>query len=173
MNETATLPELDRHIRREAIVNFFVNIAINGGIVYWTMSDRGSLALLGAEGFAIDLLFTGLLLSAIITGIFMWMGRRQGRSGKFPLLDVSQAGVAARLPVNPWAAALLFGLFGVGVAVLTLVLLLVLGVSELSPVQYAWAKGIWAGVLAAALVPVAFRHGLRKPEVENGESGHA
>jgi hypothetical protein len=165
MTEQTDTSALEKHIRRESITNFVINFALNGGIVYGTMGSTTPLQTWGSEGIWTDLLITSFLLAGIITAIFMWMGRRQGRSGKFSQLAGAELGLAAHLPVGPALATLVFALFGMLVA--APVLLLVLGVLQIEVftlVQYAIVKGVWTGVLAAFLVPIAFRHGLRAEE---------
>lgn len=165
MTEQTNTSALEKHIRRESIINFVINFALNGGLVYGTMASTTPLQTWGSDGIWTDLLITGFLLAGIITAIFMWMGRRQGRSGKFSQLAGAELGLAAHLPVRPALAALVFAVCGMMVAAPALLLVLaVFQIDTFSLIEYAIVKGVWTGVLAAFLVPIAFRHGLRAEE---------
>lgn len=163
MNKNSDRQHLQKHIRREAIGNFLINAVINAGIVYGTMGSRETIAFSGDDGFAIDLLITGTVLSAIVSAIVMWMGRRQGRSRKLPWLTADQMGLSRKLPQSPFRASLVFAVAGMLAAAISLGLLSLFGVDSLSLAAYAGFKGVWTGAWAALLVPRALRHGLRDP----------
>ena len=71
---------------------------------------------------------------------------------------------ADRLPAGTFKSALLFGLFGMCViAPLTLLGFYLLGVQQVSPLNYSIFKGIWAGLMAAVLVVPMVLLALRAP----------
>jgi hypothetical protein len=161
MSKASKQAQLQQHVRRECIVNFVINLLLNAGIAYATMSSRELIRVSGEDGFAVDMLATGALLSAILAAIFMWMGRRHGRSGKLPQLGETEMGLASRLPRSPLLASLVFALLGILAAAVSIALVSLLGVESFTPMAYAALKGLWCGAWAAVLVPVALRHGLR------------
>jgi hypothetical protein len=72
-------------------------------------------------------------------------------------------GLSRGLPQSPLKATLLFTIAGMLVAAISLVLLSLLSVDNLSLAAYAGLKGVWTGAWAALLVSLALRHGLRVP----------
>ena len=159
----STGPEaLQRYIRGESIKNLFINIVINAAIAWWLLKDVAAISAWGEKGYGPDLIITAFLLSAIISGIFIALHRRKRNSGIFAGLPAQTSGLAARLPFNPWLAALALGLIGVVCAVPPLLAVFaLLDIQTLETSHYALVKGVWAGILAALLVPQAIRHGLR------------
>jgi zinc transporter ZupT len=72
--------------------------------------------------------------------------------------------LANRFPSSTFKSALLFGLLGMCViAPLTLLGFYLLGVQEVSPLNYAIFKGFWAGLMAAVLVIPMVLTALRAP----------
>ncbi len=55
------------------------------------------------------------------------------------------------------------GVLGAAIAAPALLAVLtLLGIDSLQPLHYAVIKGVWAGVLAGIVVPIAINQGLRK-----------
>lgn len=151
---------LSAHIRKETLVN----LVINGGLAYWLLHKHPELLAWGENGYGPDLLITGFLLAAIISAIFIAMHRRKRAKGDLEGLAGAEQGWVRHMPANTWLAAGVFGLIGLLVAApLLLAILWVLGIESLVPLHYAMIKGLWAGLLAALLVPPAIRLGLRQP----------
>lgn len=163
MNRNSDRQHLQKHIRREAIGNFVINTVFNAGIVYAIMGSRKTIPFSGGDGFAADLLITAIVLSAIVSAIVMWMGRRHGRNGKLAWLRTDEMGLSRGLPHSPLKTTLVFAIAGMLAAAISLGLLSQLGVDSLSLTAYAGLKGVWTGAWAALLVPLALRHGLRAP----------
>ena len=68
------------------------------------------------------------------------------------------------LPLYKFNSALVFGLLGMCViAPLTLLAFYLVGVEEVSPLNYAIFKGLWAGLMAAVLVIPMVLSALRSP----------
>ncbi len=154
---------LAAHIRRESLSNLVINLLINGGLAYWLLHEHPAIFAWGENGYGPDLLLTGFLLSFIISAIFIWMHRAKRAKGVWPGLNSDEQGWARHLPTNTWLAAVCFGVIGLTVAAPVLLAVLWLAqIQSLTPLQYALLKGIWAGVLAALLVPAAIRLGLRQ-----------
>ncbi|MDB9734141.1 hypothetical protein OAB15_05105 [Porticoccaceae bacterium] len=163
MNRNSDQQHLQKHIRRQAIGNFAINAILNAGIVYGIMGSRKTIPFSGGDGFAADLLITAIVLSAIVSAVVMWTGRKQGRNGKLAWLSTDEMGLSRGLPQSPLKATLLFTIAGMLVAAISLVLLSLLSVDNLSLAAYAGLKGAWTGAWAALLVSLALRHGLRVP----------
>ena len=106
-------------------------------------------------GFGIDLIATGFLLAVIVTLILVPIQRRQ-------LTDIPPAtGTLARLPerLMPLLRAadsvlkfsLLTGATGALCAGATLLVMIAIDVTTLSPLHYSLFKSLWTGAFAAAL----------------------
>lgn len=162
MSTQDAVTSLKLHIRHESRKNFIINFFLNAGIAYGTLHSLSEVSAWGEHGYGKDLLLTGFLLSAILTGIFIAIYRRKRDSDEFNTAGREGQALAWLLPFNPWLAALVFGVLGVILAVPPLLgLLALLEVNIMSPVQYALIKGVWAGLLAWLIIPLAIHQGLR------------
>ncbi len=150
------------HIRNETKKNFVINVALNAAIAYATLRGLSEVRTWGEHGYGKDLIITGFLLSAILSGIFIGLFRRKRNKGDVVPAGTEGQALAWLLPYNPWIAAPWIGILGATLSVPPLlVILALLDISTLSPLSYAVIKGIWAGVLAAIIVPIAILQGLR------------
>ena len=68
---------LNQHIRKETLTNFVINLVLNAGIAYALFRGVEQIGPWGEQGYVMDLMITGLLLSAILGGIFIGMSRRK------------------------------------------------------------------------------------------------
>lgn len=153
---------IQQHIRKETRINIIINVALNGGLAWWLLHDKGPLAPWGEHGYGPDLLITGFLLSGIVAAIMIALHRRKLSKGYLPALVLADNHWLNQMPRNLWLSALAFGLAGALLAApLLLATLYLLGVTTLSPLSYALIKGLWAGALAAAVVGSAIRLGLQ------------
>ena len=130
----------------------FLNVVLNAGIAWLIFRAHSQLMLWGADGVGSDLLITGFILPFAICSINSFVIRNQVRRGKIAALSpVSNAVGLARM--SPWIRAVVLAV--VGVVVGALPMLLVVGALEpLSIGAFVGLKGIWAGLLAAAVSPV-------------------
>jgi hypothetical protein len=162
MTENSAVMSLQDHIRSETKKNIVINLVLNAAIAYATLHSLAEISTWGEKGYGPDLIITGFLLSTILGGIFIGIFRRKRNKQEIdPLKDEDHA-LAKLLPYSPWLAAPTLGILGAVLAApLLLGLLALLGVETLSPIAYAAIKGVWAAALAAVVVPIAIRQGLR------------
>lgn len=162
MTEKIALMSVHDHIRSETKKNIIINLVLNAAIAYATLHSLTEVSTWGEQGYGKDLILTGFLLCTILGGIFIGLFRhKQNKEEIIPAGNEGKA-LAWLLPYSPWLAAPWMGILGAALAApLLLGLLALLGIEALSPIAYATIKGIWAGVLAAIVVPVAIRQGLR------------
>lgn len=156
------------HLRHEVLVGGISNTFFNGLIAWLLLRNGPALAWSGDHSFVLDVVATGLLLPFIVALIVIPLQRKKLDSGKLQPIALGPSSimqsVADRLPVGTFKSAVLFGLFGMCVAApFTLVGFYLLGVEQVSPVNYAIFKGIWAGLMAAVLVIPMVLLALRKP----------
>ena len=152
------------HIRSETKQNLVINLVLNAAIAYATLHSLTEISTWGEHGYGKDLIFTGFLLCSILGGIFIGLFRH--KQNKKQVIPTGKEGLSLAwlLPYSPWLAAPWMGILGALIAApLLLGTLALFGVETLTPVAYATIKGIWAGVLAATVVPVAIFQGLRAP----------
>ncbi len=147
-----------KHLRREAAINGVMNALFNGAIAAWLLKGKGVLPMWGGQGFAIDMIATAFALVFIVSCIVIPLTQHKLRRGKLPQPHWQPHELAARLSdVAPRALALRalwLGLFASAVvAPLSLLLLCLVGVQQLTAMDYALFKGLWAGALAALMVP--------------------
>ena len=149
--------ELKRYLVHNATTNGLANAVCNGLICYWLIKDKGTVTWWGHSNFGGDLLATGFILPFIVTLIVIPVQRAKLNKGKITSIEGHQVPRLLNrflsFPQSIWANATLFGLIGaLAIGGATLLLLAMLGVNSFTPFQYAWFKGIWAGLLAAILV---------------------
>ena len=148
---------LKRYLVHNATTNGLANAVCNGLICYWLIKDNGVVTWWGSSNFGGDLLATGFILPFIVTLIVIPVQRAKLNKGKVALIDETEVPAIMqrflRFPKSLWANAALFGLIGaLLIAGSTILLLALIGVTTFTPLQYAWFKGLWAGLLAAILV---------------------
>lgn len=156
------------HIRHEILASGISNAVFNG-VITWLMLKSGPALRWGGEhSFAVDVIATGLLLPFIVALIIIPLQRSKLAKGKLAPMDLGKGSrmqsLADRFPASTFKSALLFGLIGMLIiAPLTLAGLYMLGIDEITPLQYAVFKGLWAGLMAAVLVVPMVLIALRKP----------
>ncbi len=139
------------HMHKAVISNFLINVAINAGIAWWLLEQHETLVAWRAPAYGPDLVITGFLLCAIIAAIAMETSRRQAARGElsvdpesWPSFEVlSHLGRAKLTALAGVTGAVASALLAFGVA---------LSVTSMSVLAYAGVKGLWAGLLAAAVV---------------------
>ena len=146
------------HIRKESIVNFSCNAVINGIIAWFIVRSKGVLLIWGGEHtFGGDIIATAFLLLLIISLIVIPLNKKKVLKGKVPSLEWNQSlflhKILSRFPKNTFLCSLIFGFIGIVlVAPLTLLPLFALGITQMTPLSYSIFKGVWAGVLAGAML---------------------
>lgn len=162
MSESPQQQAIKNEITSETRKNIVINLVLNGLIAYFLMRQYSSLTAWGDNGYGVDLLITGFILSGLLGAIFIGLFRRKrDRAELIPAGHEGQS-LAWLLPYNPWLAALLMGVLGAAIAApILLALLALLDIDSMHPLQYAVIKGVWAGVLAGIVVPIAIAQGLR------------
>lgn len=157
-----------QHIKHEILVGGISNTIFNGIIAWLLLKSGPALAWGGDHSFAIDVIATALLLPFIVALIVIPLQRSKLNKGKLQPIHLGAGSfmqrMADRLPAATFKSALLFGLFGMCViAPLTLLGFYLLGVQQVSPLNYSIFKGIWAGLMAAVLVVPMVLLALRAP----------
>lgn len=156
------------HLRHEILVGGISNAVFNGLIAWLLIKSGPALRWAGDHSFAVDVIATALLLPFIVALIVIPLQRGKLNKGKLQSIDLGTSSlvqsVANRLPESTFKCALLFGLFGTCViAPVTLLGFYLAGVQEVSPMNYAIFKGVWAGLMAAVLVIPMVLCALRPP----------
>ena len=171
MTETKTVVSVNEYVRQETKKNIVLNVILNAGIAYATFHSVAKINPWGEQSYGNDLMLTGFVLCAILGSLFIVITRRKQRAGQLMAVGHEGLNLARFVPYNPWLAGIWLGILGLVLAVPALIgILTLLGVSSLSPVTYAIVKGLWAGILAAIVVPVAIGQGLRLPSTPTQES---
>jgi len=153
---------LQAHIRAQARNNFVINLVLNGLIAWFLLRNKGAMTPWGESGYGADLVITGFLLAALVALFAMKIHRAQLAKGMHQALAPGQMGALARLGgSSDWGNSVLFGFAGALLAAGTVGLLMLLPLPPLDPLAYALFKGVWAGILAALVVPPAIQLGLR------------
>jgi hypothetical protein len=153
------------HLKHEALVGGVSNTIFNG-LIAWLLLRSGPA--LGWGNFSGDIIATALLLPFIVALIVIPLQRSKMNKGKLQPINLGSdslvQSLANRFPSSTFKSALLFGLLGMCViAPLTLLGFYLLGVQEVSPLNYAIFKGFWAGLMAAVLVIPMVLTALRAP----------
>jgi hypothetical protein len=157
-----------QHIKHEILVGGISNTIFNGVIAWFLLKSGPALAWGGDHSFAVDVIATAFILPFIVALIVIPLQRGKLNKGKLEPIHLGAGSfmqrVADRLPAGTFKSALLFGLFGMCIiAPLTLLGFYLLGVSQVSPLNYSIFKGIWAGLMAALLVVPMVLLALRTP----------
>lgn len=147
---------IERAIRKERMINGILNAVVNGAMTWYSFKAQAVLPLWGGRGFGIDLLATAFIMLFIVALIVVTIYRRKAARGEILAhWDDSrwEHRQLQRFPAAVPGIAAAFGLAGALVFVPpTWLLFSLVGVSELSPAQYALFKSCWAGTLAAIMV---------------------
>ena len=143
-------------IRHETLVSGISNTIFNG-LIAWLLLRAGSNLTLGGEhNFAIDIMATAFILPFIVTLIVIPLNQRKLAANKVSAVRLDARfpleSLLLRFPKNLWLRALWFGFFTMLIVTpVTLVPLWALGIHEFTPIAYSVFKGIWAGLMAAAI----------------------
>ena len=152
----SALEQLGSQIRHEAWVAGISNTVFNGVIAWLLLKSGANLTLASEHSYAVDIIATAFILPFIVTLIVIPLNQRKlTRNQLAPIeLDPGQwlQGGLLSFPGNLWLRALIFGVLSMLVfPPLTLLPLWLLGIHEFTPMAYSIFKGIWAGLIAAAL----------------------
>ena len=142
------------HALHEARNNGLTNTLCNGAAAWFLLKGGEDLTLRG--NIIGDLMATAAILLFIVALILIPLNRRKVKSGKVVAHQWNNSNALHRLlqraPKSLFVRALLFALFGMLViAPLTILALWAVGATEFTPFAYAIFKGIWAGLMAAAM----------------------
>ena len=149
---------IHHHIRKESISNFLCNAVINGTIAWFIVRSKGIQTMWGGKhNFGEDIAITAFLLLWIIALIVIPLNKKKVQKGLVPSINWDQNlvlhRILSRFPKNTFLGSLVFGLIGLVLIVpLTLLPLLIFGITEMSPFSYSIFKGAWAGLLAGVMV---------------------
>lgn len=150
--------DLNRHLRKEMVTNFAINLVINGAIAWFAFGASQRVPMWGEHGYGADLAITAFFLCWIIGAIFVAMHRSKVRKGKFAPLAIT---VPAWLPRNALLFGLLLGIFALlTVFPITVGVLWVFGLSNIDLLAFSIFKGAWAGVLACIVIPPSVIFGM-------------
>lgn len=153
------------HLKHEVLVGGISNTVFNG-LIAWLLLRSGPD--LGFGNIAGDVIATALLLPFIVALIVIPLQRGKMNKGALQPINLGAGSrmqaFADRFPGTTFKAALLFGLTGMLlIAPLTLLGFYLLGIEQVTPVNYAIFKGIWAGAMAGLLVIPMVLTALRAP----------
>ena len=153
---------LKSHIRMQSRLNFIINLVLNGAIAWFLLKDKPALSAWGEHGYGADLMITGFLLASLVAVFAMKGHRAKLAKGEHEAVPPAALGALARVATgNDWSNSLLFGLAGALLGAGTVGMLMLLPLPPFSPLAYAVFKGVWAGILAALVIPPAIKLGLR------------
>ena len=161
------------HLRHEAIVGGVSNTVFNGLIAWWLLKDGVPLTWSGSNSFVVDILATAFILPFIVALIVIPIHKRKLGKGTIATMDfgtdVPLQSWVNRLPPSTLGNAFWFGIVGMSlVAPIPLIGFYLMGVEQFSPLHYAMFKGLWAGLMAAALVvPMVMSARRRTTEAAN------
>jgi len=148
-----------RRLHREVLVNVGTNFVANGSIAWFLFRNSTIVSFWDAEAnFGYDLLATGAILAIILAMILIPLQRRA--LVKTPQLLEGLS--SESLPASPWDFGVLayrpipfqliiYGLSGLLIAAITLLVFSISGVTTLTPLQYSVFKGVWTGILAGLI----------------------
>ena len=153
---------LQSHIRTQSRHNFVINLVLNGAIAWFLLKDKPALTAWGEHGYGADLMITGFLLAALVAVFAMKGHRSKLAKGQHEAVPPAALGALACVATrNDWSNSLLFGLAGALIVAGSVGMLMLLPLPPFSPLAYALFKGVWAGLLAALVIPPAIKLGLR------------
>ena len=152
---------LESHIRTQSRHNFVINLVLNGVIAWFLLKDKPALTAWGEHGYGADLMITGFLLASLIAVFVIKIHRAKLAKGEHEAVPPAALGTLACVATRSvWSNSLMFGLAGALVGAGTVGMLMLLPLPPFSPLAYAVFKGVWAGILAALVVPPAIKLGL-------------
>ena len=135
---------------------------------YATFSKHTVIEARGVEGYAVDLLATGLFFAAIVAAIYIVKYKRTARDWFLPAPENGMGFVADRLLHGVIWASIFMGIIGLMSADVLLLILLPMDLYiEFTALGYALIKGVWAGALAMLVVYMAVRCGLKINNAQN------
>jgi hypothetical protein len=145
------------HLKQEARVSGISNALFNGLFAWLLLRGGAALTWTGDNSFVVDILATAFILPVIVAFIVIPIHKRKLAKGTIQPMDFgdnsSLQGWVNRLPAPTLGNALCFGLMGICLATpIPLVAFYAGGVEQISPLNYAIFKGVWAGSMAAVLV---------------------
>jgi len=143
-------------IQRVTLVSGASNMVFNGLAAWLLLGGGANLTFAGNHSFAVDVAATAFILPFIVTLIVIPLNRRKRVANKLDAVRLDPAHwLEARLLGFPNQLTLQACIFGAATLLLatplTLLPLWLLGIHEFTPLGYSVFKGVWAGLIAAAL----------------------
>lgn len=142
----------------QGIVGFVINFLINAAIAWYFFRAMAEVPLIGgSQNILGDIIGTFFLLPLIACVIVTPVVRRQVRSGKLAAFHWDRSGhrVFRLFPRSSFFRGVVLGIACTLVLGLPLfAIFLAAGVHSLSYWQFVFVKGIYAGTLAALIIPV-------------------
>jgi len=143
-----------RFIVSQQLIPFVINAVLNGWIAWAMHHDNPAVPLLGNDGYASDLVATGVLLPGITWLILRPLLLKQAATGKGPATDgVPQPWGSRLLPSTLWRGAAVIGLIGGMIGLVVAGILLGLGAPAMPGETYAIFKGVYGGLFPVLLQP--------------------
>ena len=167
----------ERIAKIETLANGIINALLNGGLAWLTLGDGGHLTLGGENSYAADTAATAFVLPVLLSLIVISLNRRKLKNGAHQPIDLNPENaletLLARFPTSTWRQALMIGLIATALTTpLVVGLLWASGMQQIAPADYAVIKGLWTGLLAAALTRPALLLALGRPlEVQADHAG--
>lgn len=148
---------LKSQIQHEMVVAGGSNMVFNGIIAWLLLRSGSNLTLTGEHSYAMDVLATAFILPFIVTLIVIPLNQRKLAKGETQAISLDGnhwlQGFMAHFPDKLWLRALGIGTLSMLIFTpLTLLPLWALGLHEFTPLGYSIFKGVWAGLVAVALV---------------------
>ena len=133
------------------------NAVINGLIAWLLLRNNGPLTWTGDQNIAVDIVATSLLLPFFMALIIIPLQRARLRKGLQASIDLGEHSAlqrfANRFPTSIFGCAALFAMLGlVVIAPSALLGFYLLGVQQITAIDYTIFKAVWAGFIAAILV---------------------
>ena len=142
-------------IIENAIGPMSTNIFINGGITWLVFTSEANTPI-DLFGVQMDLLSTAFLLPFITVFLAYAVTKKSIQKKKLPTLPKNYISKFDALPQGIFARAIILGLFGITFMAVPVTLILSwTGTNQIDPMAYVYFKGIWAGLTAVLISPIA------------------
>lgn len=165
MNRTLT-PVHKRYIRNEMLLGCIINALIACAFTFLLFRDMPKIDLWGADGIALDLFITIFMLTLFANLAIMLITRKRVREGSMPRLcdDDASRILGCRVPGNAFLRALSAAvLMTVIVGPLSVVALVLLGVSSMPFWPFVAFKMVYGALVGSLSAPALLRTALADP----------
>jgi len=161
-----------RFIVSQQLIPFVINAVLNGWIAWAIHKNDTALPLWGSNGYATDLIATGLLLPSI-TWLILWpLLFKQAAAGRAPATDgIPQPWGIRLMPSALWRGAVVIGLIGGFFGLVVAVIMQALGAPAMTGQNYAIFKGVYGGLFPVLLQPAMVFAILRQASLVPARNG--